>query len=60
MSDVEQAKFLRELAERQARPAWRDLVRLMAQEKFAKFSAYRAAGFDAKQALELVIRENGV
>ncbi|WP_264567132.1 hypothetical protein [Delftia acidovorans] len=42
-----------------AKPIWRDAISIAAQEKFAKFQAYRAAGFDAKQALELVIREGG-
>jgi hypothetical protein len=59
MNEVEQAQFLRGWKEKLQRPAWKEFINLTAQEKFAQFQAYRGAGFDAKQALELVIREGG-
>ncbi|WP_310637286.1 hypothetical protein [Delftia acidovorans] len=57
MDEVQRAQVLRAWKENIAKPIWRDAISIVAQEKFAKFQAYRAAGFDAKQALELVIRE---
>ncbi|WP_289241836.1 hypothetical protein [Delftia sp.] len=59
MDEVQRAQVLRAWKEGLTKPAWRDAINLVAQEKFAKFQAFRAAGFDAKQALELVIREGG-
>ncbi len=59
MDEVQQAQALRAWKELLTKPSWRDAISLAAQAKFAKFQAYRAAGFDAKQALELVIREGG-
>lgn len=56
-NDVNLAQAILRAKEMMASPAWRDLIKHTAQEKFAKFQAYRSAGFDAKQSLELVIRE---
>lgn len=56
-NDVTLAQAILRAKEQIASPAWRDLMKCVAAEKFAKFQAYRSAGFDAKQALELVIRE---
>lgn len=56
-NEVQLAQTILRSREMMAMPSWRDLIKCVAQEKFAKFQAYRAAGFDAKQALELVIRE---
>ena len=60
IDNVKWAQELRNSAAIQANPAWRDQLRLIAEAKFAQFSAYRTAGFDAKQALELVIRDRAV
>lgn len=56
-NEVTLAQTILRAKEMMASPAWRDLIKYTANEKFAKFQAYRLAGFDAKQALELVIRE---
>ena len=57
--EVQMAQAVRALTENMKRPVWIDMVNCIAREKFAKFQAYQRAGFDAKQALELVIREGG-
>ena len=56
-NEVQLAQTILRSREMMAMPSWRDLIKCLAEEKFAKFQAYRAAGFDAKQSLELVIRE---
>ncbi|MBS0227687.1 MAG: hypothetical protein JSS23_03215 [Proteobacteria bacterium] len=55
--EVKIARLIKEAQDHMKRPLWIELVELGAREKFAKFTAYKRAGFDAKQALELVIRE---
>ena len=55
--DVKMAQEFKKIAENMKKPVWIDYLNIMASEKFAKFKAYQRAGFDAKQALELVIRE---
>ena len=58
MDDVKMAMAVKEVADNMKRPVWIEFIELVAREKFAKFKAYQKAGFDAKQALELVIRES--
>lgn len=55
--EVKQAQAMKFLQDRLKQPAYLDAVRIIAQDKFLRFKAYLAAGFDAQQALELVIRE---
>lgn len=57
--EVQMAQAIKTATENMKHPAWFDMLNLMAREKFAKFQAYQRVGFDAKQALELVIREGG-
>ena len=57
--EVAMAQAVKTLGENMKRPVWLDFLNVMAREKFAKFQAYQRAGFDVKQALELVIREGG-
>ncbi|MBB6579611.1 hypothetical protein HNP33_003725 [Comamonas odontotermitis] len=55
--EIKMAQEIKRITENMKKPAFIDLINIMANEKFAKFKAYQRAGFDARQALELVIRE---
>ena len=54
---VKIAKDVKQFRDRIQSPAVLELFSIMAQEKFAKYTAYVRAGFNHKQALELVIRD---
>lgn len=56
-NEVKMAQVLKEWEDKMKQPAWLAMINLTAKEKFAKYQAYQRAGFDAKQALEMVIKE---
>lgn len=37
--------------------AWKEMINLVAKEKFIKYNAYVEAGFSEAQAIEMIIRE---
>lgn len=57
MNEVQAAQAIKAISDNLKKPAFIELINLAAQEKFAKYQAFMRAGFGAKQALELVIRE---
>ena len=52
------AQLVKQCEENMKRPAWLEMIQVVAKEKFIKYQAYQRAGFDARQSLELVIRDH--
>ena len=53
------AQALKAMQDEMKMPRYSDALRLNAMHQFARFQAFEKAGFDERQALELVIRKAG-
>lgn len=56
---VKFAQALKAMQDEMKMPRYSDALRLNAMHQFARFQAFEKAGFDERQALELVIRRAG-
>lgn len=56
MDEVKFAQEIKRMVDTMNRPAYSELMAISAKDAFMKYQSFMRAGFDAKQALELVIR----